>query len=561
MSDLMYDEDEVVSSGSVEHAMGSVEGWPMLNHTGLGDDILMHDPNMREIASKLSSWVDNARNAAGRSSMFDRGAYTPPDNFYKEVVAARHAMKHDDIVQGVYEITESFAFQGTKWESEESDDADVFNQIAADIDLDSVIRRMWMEQFSVSQFVVAQRWGQRKYTVRGKGEKGRSRRKEYDIWVPTSLHILDSTKVVPVMHGPLGSDALAWSSTPSEFETWDRVVKGQLVDPELIEFYMGRYSPDDLEAGELSKLGVDIENLMLLNPTHVWRHTITKPDYERFPNVRLRSIFHLLDMKRQLLAADRAALVGMANYILLVKKGDDKRPATPAEMENLTKNYNFIAKMPVIISDHRLEVEIIAPKVDFVLNGEKYDTLDSRILSRLLGTLSIASKGQRNETQVTLSAAVAKGMENRRHMLKRSIERNLARAIFRHPRNDGAFVGNVHPKLVYTPRMITLAIDAATISAIMQLRQGREVSRETTLEYFGIDQATEAQRMEEEDELYDDIFNSFVPFSGVGPGGQPQPPGATGAQGGRPTGGGDSANSTKAKVKPKTASGNPSTAK
>ena len=557
MSTIVEDSDEVASSLNVEHIPGSIE-WPVANFTDLTGEEVYHDPGFREIASKLSKWVDNARSAAGRTSMFDRGAYTPPDNFYREVGAARHAMKHDDVVQGVYEITESFAFQGVKWEAPDPDLADVFNQINADLDMDTVIRRMWWEMYGVSQFVVAQRWGQRSYQERGKGEGGRKRRKEFDLWVPTSMHLLDSQKVVPVMHGPLGSEALAWNSTPNEVEMFQRVIEGRLIDPELIEFYLGKYRPDELEGGELAKLGVDVENLMLLNPQHVWRHTVTKPDYERFPNVRLRSIFHLLDMKRQLLNADRAALVGSANYILLVKKGDDKRPATKGEMENLNKNYNFIARMPVIISDHRLEIEIVAPKTDFVLQGEKYDVLDNRILSRLLGTLTISQKGQRNETNITMSHAVARSMENRRHMLKRAIERHFARMVMRHPRNIAQFEGYEPPKLAFTPRTITLGIDASMIQALMNLRQGREMSRETILEYFNIDQKTEAQRMEHEAEEYDDIFNSFVPFAAGGPGG-PVPPGVAGAQGGRPPGGGDDNTNSPTKAPNKTASGNPST--
>ena len=157
MSTIVEDSDEVASSLNVEHIPGSIE-WPVANFTDLTGEEVYHDPGFREIASKLSKWVDNARSAAGRTSMFDRGAYTPPDNFYREVGAARHAMKHDDVVQGVYEITESFAFQGVKWEAPDPDLADVFNQINADLDMDTVIRRMWWEMYGVSQFVVAQRW-------------------------------------------------------------------------------------------------------------------------------------------------------------------------------------------------------------------------------------------------------------------------------------------------------------------------------------------------------------------------------------------------------------------
>lgn len=194
----------------------------------------------------------------------------------------------------------------------------------------------------------------------------------------------------------------------------------------MVTFFQGTYTPSQEEAGALGKLGVDTSRLLLMNPDFVFRHTLTRPDYERFADIRMKSLFTILDMKRQLMQADRAHLIGAANYILLIRKGGKDEPALPEEMANLRENYNFIAKMPVIISDHRLNIDIIAPKTDFVLDGSKYEVLDSRILARLLGTLTVGGKGQRNETQETLSSAVARTMENRRHMLKRTLEMELS---------------------------------------------------------------------------------------------------------------------------------------
>jgi hypothetical protein len=116
---------------------------------------------MREIAGQLSRWVDNARAATGKTSMFDRGMFTPPDNVYDEMRAARNAVKYDATVAGVVETTEAYAFQGVKWESPNADDADVFNQLARDQNLDSVIRAAWREEFTVGQVVAARLWGQR----------------------------------------------------------------------------------------------------------------------------------------------------------------------------------------------------------------------------------------------------------------------------------------------------------------------------------------------------------------------------------------------------------------
>lgn len=541
-------------------------GIPFVNHSGLGDTVIQQSDDLREVASKLSSWVNNARSATGHSSMFDRGAYTPPDNPYEEMLAARRAVEHDDIVGGVAETTESFAFGGVKWEGRNEDEADVFNQMNRDIDLDRVIRQMWRETYTYSQFVVATVWDYRTYRVRGRTSTGHRKRKEYTVYCPVRMEIIDSTKVVPIGHGPLGSDLLAWCSTNQEVQHWLRARRGEVVDPVMDQFFIGQYEPPPHEAAELSKLGVDVKNLLTMNPGMVWRHTMTRASHERFAPVRLKSVFKLLDLKQQLVNADRSMLIGAANYILLVRKGDENMPAKPEEMRNLKENFNFIAKLPVVISDHRLEIDIIAPKTDFTLQQDRYDLIDTRIMTRLLGTLSLGGRGQRNETNVTLSRAVGRNMENRRHMIARDIERNVARAVYFHPRNRGVFEEGDEPSLVFVPRNIALDIDAAIIQAMMNLRQSKEISRETILEYFGLDQGTEAQRREMEAELYDDVFQTIVPHGGInenapqegeGDEGKGGTPAQSGRNGGRPQGGGDGKESRK--VKPKSANGNPST--
>lgn len=525
-------------------------GYPIVNHSGLPDTVITGDENMREIASKLSRWIDNARSASGRTSMFDRGSYTPPDNVYDEMVTARRAVASDDMVSGVAEVTEAFAFQGVKWEGPSEDEADIFNQINRDLNMDTMVRQMWKETYTYSKFVMASVWGYKTYKVRGRTKEGHKRKKEYTLYCPIKLSILDAAKVVPIMHGPLGSPYLAWCGSNGDVENWLAAKRGDRYDPLMEQFFIGTYAPDPAEKAELTALGVDVNNLLVMNPGMVWEHTLTKPDYERFPTVRLKSIFKLLDLKQQLVNADRAMLIGAANYILVVRKGSDDIPAKPEEMKNLQENFKFIAKMPVIISDHRLEVEIVAPKTDFTLQSDRYDLIDQRILMRLLGTLSLGSKGQRNETNVTLSRAVARNMENRRHMMRRDIEEHIARAVYEHPRNIGVFDEGEEPNLVFVPRNVALDIDAAFIQAMMGLRQSQEISRETILEYFGLDQGTEAQRRQMEDEFYDDVFQTIVPHGS--PDAQPN--------GGRPVGGGDSPDNP-AKATNRTPSGNASTSK
>lgn len=472
--------------------------------------------SMREVATALSRWVDNARSATGRTGMFDRGSFTPPDNPYDEMRAARTAIKYDSIVAGIAEVTESFAFQGVKWEGENADEADVFNQLSRDMNLDALVRAMWKEEYTFAQFVAAKLWGWKTYTVRGKTKNGNVRKRKYRIWAPLQIRLLDSAKVVPVGMGPLAAERLAWQATQGEIGAYSAAYQGATIDPLMLAFFQGTYTPGFEEAGELAQLGVNTSRLLQMNPEFVFRHTLTKPDYQRFADIRLKSCFALLDMKRQLMDSDRASLIGSANYILLIRKGLKDEPAQQEELTSLKENFNFIAKLPVIISDHRLSVDIIAPKTDFTLIAEKYDVLDSRLLSRLLGTLSLGGKGQRNETQETISFSVARVMENRRHMLKRTLEIEIARAIVDHPRNAGVFESE--PNLVYSPRNVALALSPAYVTALLGLRTQREISRETILEFFGLDEATEAQRMEMEEEFYDDIFKTQIPFNGGNPG-------------------------------------------
>jgi hypothetical protein len=73
--------------------------------------------------------------------------------------AARNAVKYDPVVSGVAEITEAYAFQGVKWESQEPDETDCFNQLARDQNPDAVMRGMWKEEYTYAQFVYAKLWG------------------------------------------------------------------------------------------------------------------------------------------------------------------------------------------------------------------------------------------------------------------------------------------------------------------------------------------------------------------------------------------------------------------
>lgn len=511
------------------------------NRTGLPDEQL--HGSVREVAKKLTDWVQLATNPT-KGSMFSRDAYTVGDNPYERIRIAREATRNDDIVGGLADVTEGLIFQGVQWEASSSDDGDVFNQLAALHNLDGLIRQAYRTLYTDSQVVFASWWMPHEFKIRGRNsmsvtnedgtvsvQAGRARKKKITATVPTHLTILDSLKVVPIGNRMWGYDRLAWHVTPDELDLYTDMVTspGLVRDPTMSQLFLAPYKPGLREANEIASWGVDPNRLIELNPRYVWRHTLTKPSYEPFADVRLASVFRLLDLKQQLMEADRVSLIGAANYILLVKKGTDALPGDQEEINNLKENFDVLAKLPVIVADHRLNIEIITPKQDYTLQSSKYDVLDQRILARILG--SLGSGSARKEASTTeYSRAISRLLESRRHMLKRTLESRLAKSVVELDVNADKF--NTEPNLAYTPRTVQTDSDNAVVQAVLALRTQKELSRKSLLEFFGFDQEIEAQRRQIEEDIYDPIFKTQIPFSS--PALAPQVSGALG--GGRPTG-------------------------
>jgi hypothetical protein len=554
---------EVVVRRQVGHEIEVVDdgNTPWLNASGVETRTVQ--PVVDRVAREIANWVDNARQQGRGPSLFNRAAYVAPDNPYSQMATARSAVENDDIVGGVCDVTEGLIFQGLKWESEDPVAMDIFNQLSTDLDLDSFARQWHREDFIYSQSIVGLWWGRSTYTPKSKTDAGKRSKRKITMACPVAWTFLDPTKVVPLQPGPFGEDRLAWHATKEEFAAASAGLDGEWMDPLLREFTLGPINLQDrVERDLVTRWGFDPKRLLLLNPMSVFRMTRTKMTYERHPILRLKSVFPLLDLKQQLIEADRVSLVGAANFILLVRQGTKEEPAEQAEVDNLKENFKVVAKLPVVIGDHRLQIDIITPDQEHVLQSEKYDTLDRRIMQRCMGALTMGSSGQRNESTVTIARGIARLLENRRHMMKRALEREVARRIVKHPVNEGLF--EHEPNLVFTPKNVQLDEDAEVARQIMALRTQNEISRESVLEHFGFDQATEALRREfEKDSGLDDLFQTRVPFSAEGgPGeGSGEPSTVSGARGGRPAGGGDSPQSPQGQSGGRSSSGQKSTSK
>jgi len=549
------------------------------NQSGLPDAVLL--PTIRETASYLQQWTREQRATKGRSGMFDRTKFTAPEGPYEQMRMAHTAIQDDDVVSAAADVTEGLILQGTSWESSNEAAADIMNQIAGKIDLDGYLRTAYRENFTYSQTVTATWWGWKTYTSTTRktadatNKNGSARtypgRAKFKLFAPTKIITLDPTCVVPVGMAIFGDERLAWHATEEMIAAWSGMEEQPLMnfDAVMAGLFKGVYTPTREEEVWLGKLGIDPRRLIEFNPDRVWRHTRTKAAYQPFADLRMKAVFRLLDLKQQLLESDRVMLVGAANYLLLVKKGSVDQPAAQSEVDNLKEGFNVLAKLPVIVSDHRLTIEIISPKLDTTLIADKYNTLDSRILARLFGAPSINSGARGDQNAGITTRMMARTLESQRHMLRRMVEKEIRDQIWDHPYNAEVlkkFKPEEKPSLAFTPRNVQLDNDAQIIAAIMAARQSRDLSRESFLESFGFDQAVEHQRIVREADLYDDDFKTTVPFT-AGAGGDPAkvgdgqggaPSAVTGAQGGRPVGGGSPKKSAQSQVKKRTASGAPS---
>lgn len=537
-----------------------------VNEAGVSEGVMDAVKAHQDISNAIESWTRSLSGTqtpgAGATrrpnyDLFQRDRYTNVDNIFRTIELCSAAVENDDILSTLCDVSEGIAIQKMSFEMYDEDQQDVWNQIARDLDLDSRLREVWRELFKASQVYVAVEWDYRTYTVRtkpnpkekrrllkgnGAGRGNRNRKKEFRLFCPTGLSVLDPKKVVPVGNMMFGRERFAYIADKGEHAGITSALQGAVVDDMVMRLIERKYEPTASEKQSLGDMGIPTDRLWLFRQNAIFRHSLTRSQYERFAVPRLKSVLPLIDMKQHLREADRAALVGNTNFIVVIRKGSDKHPAKSKELEALHEQARVIARVPVIIGDHRLSVDIVAPPNDNTLDERRYNAIDARLVFRALGSFAPSSGGQSlggSSSQVQeVSLVVSRGFENRRHQMARSFERAVFRVCV-----DGNEELTEVPSLAFTPRRITLDVNQDIVNAVLKLRDRGEISRGTALEELNYDQEVEAMRRVREEEDFDDIFLTHVPFDS--PDNKPEGNGGNGGgngnapndtEGGRPRG-------------------------
>jgi hypothetical protein len=475
-----------------------------------------HPEVAQMIKWSISTLGDRGRSRIG--SIFQRDRYVTPERLFDQFRVAYDAVDSDDVVGGVEDASEALAFNRVSFTALDEDEEDIWNQILFDLNLEDRLREMWRELFITSQFYAVTWWGTRSYKVRGTSQQGVKRKKTYDnLVVPLAVTILDPTKVVPIGNLMFNQEQLAYIADRTETDMLDAaVLNDPQADPISRQIIIGKYDPSDMERRNLARHGINADWLYILNPKYVWRHTLTRSQYERFAKVRMKSCFEILDLKHQLRQMDRAHLIGGTNFIILIRKGTDHLPAKPEEVNQLRGQVTMVAQMPIMVGDHRLSVDIVTPKQDVTLSADKYSVLDARLTSRLWGLFTVhGGMGQpRSDDSLKMAKVVSRGLEARRQALRRTIEREVVvPAVLANPALETV------PSLRFHPSRIELSFDPATQTFIQDARDRGDLSRDSYLGELDFDQQWEAEKRKREARDYDNIFTQTnVPFSAPGPG-------------------------------------------
>lgn len=506
-----------VGQGS-SHMFDPEVGATVLNETSVSTDDVMNElaklgPEWRMIAN----WQQKTQSRSG--GIFQRDRYLTPNSIFDQFRTAQTAAETDDVVSGVVEATEALAFNRMTVDVEDADEEDIWNQIIDDLDLDNHMRAIWRELFIVSQCYVGTLWGRRNYKVRGKTRRGIRRKKNFEnLLVPIGLTILDPLKVIPVGNFMFGAEKLAYIADNNESEDFDHVLAGEnTADLPVQQLISSRYVPSESEKKYLKELTGErsLDNLYVLNPEKVHRHTATRPSYARFAPCRMKSVFELLDLKQQLRQMDRAHLIGGSNFIVLITMGDKDHYPAQSDLAAMRNQVQVNARVPVIVGDYTLDVKIVTPKLDMTLKAERYNALDSRLTSRLymLANSGNYASGFSGDDSLKVSKVIARGLESRRYIMKRTIEANVL---------DRAYEDNEQftskPSIAFHPRTISLNFDPNFANFMFDIYQHGDVSRETFLTEFDLSQSEEARKRESEQEQFGDTFTPDQPMTQKGAG-------------------------------------------
>lgn len=469
---------------------------------------------------------------ANQGSLLARSEFTTPTNVIDEIKLAREMAERDDDIGATIGAMIATAFgDGMENFHEDEKTVAVFNGVAREANLDRAFKELYREYLISSQMNSASLFTrtQLEYTV--------NERRRTDTVATPMIGVLPAESIRVLDNDLFGTGTLAYLPEDPALCKWleeffdpkttaARKAEMGRQDRVAANMFTGVVETSSMQAMDNNLLGQS--RLYLLNPRMVQRTTMPKGSW-KYPRPLLTRNFALLEAKRLLNIMDYALLQGGANFVVVAKKGSDDRPAQPAEIANLREVVRRASKTGVIVGDHRLDFDIITPKLDELLNASKRRLIGRKLAMALLRRPEHAEADSGSEGEKTDVELLSRVIASDRHDIKRHVERNIYGETVR--RNPSLLTKGAAK--LWFPKIVLQGSQYFT-DFVLKLRDRGDIPRKWAVEAGGFDYEAGVQQRERELEAGDDdiLIPGQVPHSSPEAGPQDNQPG-------RPPGGAD----------------------
>jgi hypothetical protein len=507
----------------------------ILNESDLPDQVV--ETYFSENASLMGLHPSSTYSTYSNSgSLMTRAKWHPPQNIIEEICMARELAERDDDVAATIGMMVALAFgDGMQHAHRDEVTVSMFDEIADEAMLIEKFKEMYREWLISHQIVTAVVYRRDSVSFT---PMGADRQRSRNVSLPM-VAVLPTEQIRVIGNDIFGNAKLAYRPFSGRQEQWlmeyfsDQTSAGRKAemrkqDPILTTLLTSQVAWDNSTEGGVSWVYGDLRDPVIgdyvytLNPQFVSRLTGPKGQWQH-PRPMLTRNMPLLEAKRLLTIMDYCLLEAGANFLLVVKKGSDARPALPEEIANLRDTVVRASRAGVLIGDHRVNVEIITPKLDELLNPEKRKLIGRKLSSALLRTPDIANAdGGAAQEILTITEILARVVNSDRDDLRR----HMRKAVYKPTaaRND------ISVPMIWFPKIILQGLQFFS-DLVLGLRDRGDIPRSYAVEWAGWDWTAAVERRKQEKASGDDkvMTPAAVPFSSPNAG--PQDRG-----GGRPTG-------------------------
>lgn len=538
-------------SGPVEFPAPPPEGRGMIvNETDLPDEAVL--TYFEENASLIGLNPANTsfQMYATAGNMMTRPKWKPPSNIIEEIAMARELADRDDDVSATIGAMIALAFgEGMQHSHRDEVTVAMFDEIASEAAILQKFKEMYHEWLIAHQVVTAIVFRSAQVSFM---PQGADRQRSRTATVPM-IAVLPTEQIRVIGNDIFGSAKLAYRPFSGKQETWlmeyfnphtsaARVAEMRREDPILTTLLTEQVAYDNSGEGGVEWVYGDPRDPVMgqyvyaLNPDLVKRVTGPKGQWQH-PRPMMTRNMPLLEAKRLLSIMDYTLLEAGANFLIVAKKGSDDRPALPEEVANLRETLVRASRSGVLIGDHRVNVEIITPKLDELLNPEKRKLIGRKLAAALLripdiGTADAAGGQEAITATEILSRVVTSDRDDLRLHMQRAVYKPTA------DRNQLGRAG------IWFPKIILQGLQFWT-QMILGLRDRGDIPRQYAVQTAGFDWTAAVEQRKREKSSGDDkvMTPAAVPFSSPDAGPQDRgggrPPGAkTGQDNPTPPGGG-----------------------